>query len=69
VNKYHPDRNKSNKEWAENKFHDINEAFEILYNRNSRAHYDEVYKKGYSLGDAELTFNKFFAEHDFINEE
>lgn len=41
----------------------------MLYNRTSRSHYDEILKKGYSHDDAENTFNRFFQEHDFINED
>lgn len=54
---------------AENQLNDISEAFEVLYNRRSRAHYDEVFRKGYSLHDAESTFSRFFAENDCVNEQ
>lgn len=38
--KYHPDRNQ-NDESAKNKFQEVNEAYNILSNENSRREYDE----------------------------
>lgn len=37
---YHPDKNKTNRKEAESKFNDVNEAYDILSNKNRRAHYD-----------------------------
>jgi DnaJ-class molecular chaperone len=68
ANEWHPDRHKLNKEEAQNKFNEINEAFEVLYNRNNKTHYDEIVHKGYSVEDAQSTFSKFFDDHDFIDE-
>ena len=38
--KYHPDRNLDNKEKAEEKFKEITEAYETLYDDDLRARYD-----------------------------
>ncbi len=39
--RYHPDtQNEDKKEWAEEKFKEINEAYEVLSNEDSRKNYD-----------------------------
>lgn len=45
--KYHPDRNKGDKE-AESKFKEINEAYSVLKDSNTRQQYDTQRKYGFS---------------------
>ena len=40
--KYHPDKNKENKEYYENKFKDISEAYQILGDPSKRKTYDTL---------------------------
>ena len=60
---WHPDRHRENRKGAQEKFHDINEAYEHLSNRNSRQHYDNLLSQKFSIEDANHTFEKFFDEH------
>ncbi len=45
ANKYHPDKNQGNKE-AEDKFKEINEAYQTLSDKNKRAQYDRFGSAG-----------------------
>ncbi|XP_063789914.1 dnaJ homolog subfamily B member 2 isoform X2 [Pseudophryne corroboree] len=46
--KWHPDKNPDNKEFAEKKFKDIAEAYEVLSDVNKRQTYDHYGKSGFS---------------------
>lgn len=50
---WHPDKHQENRRLAEEKFHDIAEAYDVLSDRNSRANYDEILHKGYSMENAQ----------------
>jgi len=56
ASKWHPDKHKEHRKSAELKFQEIAEAFEVLSDRNKRAHYDEILSHEYNLEDAHSTF-------------
>lgn len=62
-NEWHPEKHKTNRKEAEAKFHDINEAYDVLSNHNRRSHYDEVAHKTYTDEDADKTFQRFYEEY------
>jgi DnaJ-class molecular chaperone len=66
--KWHPDKHKEHRKTAENRFKEIAEAFDVLSDRDKRAHYDEILVREYSLADANSTFDRFFNEHGFVDE-
>ena len=47
--KWHPDKHKENRKNAEQKFHDIAEAYECLSDRGSRSHYDQLLQQKFDL--------------------
>lgn len=66
--RWHPDKHREHRKTAEAKFQDISKAFEVLSDRNKRAHYDEMLSRQYSLEDASATFEQFFNEHGIVDE-
>ena len=60
--KYHPDKNPDNKEWANEEFRKIANAYEILSNPEKRKHYDQF---GVSE-DQETTNTKNYNFEDFF---
>ena len=72
--KYHPDKNPSDKELAEENFKKVSEAYEVLSNKEKRQTYDQFGKKGldssgmggggFSRGQAEEIFAQFFGGQD-----
>ena len=71
--KYHPDKNPSEKERAEENFKKVSEAYEVLSNKEKRQTYDQFGKSGlnsagmgggFSRGQAEEIFAQFFGGQD-----
>ena len=61
--KYHPDANsKEKKEWAEEEFKKINEAYEVLSDKEKRANYDNELKKEIEANDESLKNLKIMYE-------
>ena len=66
--KYHPDKNPDNKEFAEKKFKEIAEAYNILSNKEKKEQYDlygESFNNNY-VNPNEL-YNEFFGKDDPFN--
>ncbi|ACF14281.1 chaperone protein DnaJ [Chloroherpeton thalassium ATCC 35110] len=62
--KYHPDKNPNDKE-AENKFKEINEAYEVLSNEEKRARYDRFGHAGVGTSAASDGSNPYAGRGDF----
>lgn len=62
-NEWHPEKHKADRKGAESKFHEINEAYDVLSNQNRRSHYDEVAHRDYTDQDADRTFERFYQEY------
>ena len=65
---WHPDKHRENRGQAEKMFHDIAEAYDVLSNVNSRSTYDKLFRKQYSLEEANSTFERFFEENGMEDE-
>ena len=68
--KYHPDVNPGNKE-AEDKFKEVNEAFQVLGNAEKKAQYDQFGTSAFSQEDlsgfrsANFNFDDLFSDFGF----
>jgi len=68
--KYHPDKNKENKELAEKNFKKVNEAYSVLSNKEQKDIYDKYGKNGLENGggmshaNAHEIFSTFFGNND-----
>lgn len=62
--KYHPDKNLDNKEWAEEKFKNITEAYHVLYDDELRKKYDKCNSDGIISG---LWKMKNYVEEFMVN--
>ncbi len=60
--KYHPDVNKSNAKQSEEKFKEINEAYEILSDPQKRAAYDQYGHAAFQQGRGDNGFNFDFSD-------
>ncbi len=65
--KYHPDTWPQDKTyWAENKFKEITEAYEVLSNNEKRKNYDLKIELNTSLDEK---YNNLYSEHEMLKQE
>ena len=67
--KYHPDANPDDKENAEKKFKEVNEAYEVLSDEKTRREYDQFGKvgsRGQSVNPEDL-FKSMFGRRIWLN--
>lgn len=62
---WHPDRHKDNKEAAEKRFKEINEAYQILSDTNKRQAYDQYGSSAFEPGGAASRGNPFAGSNPF----
>lgn len=64
--KWHPDKNKDNKEEAERRFKEISHAYSIIGDKDKKREYDQMRKGGFSSGGGTGNFRGF---QDFFHDE
>ncbi|HDS46054.1 MAG TPA: molecular chaperone DnaJ [Methanomicrobia archaeon] len=62
--KYHPDLNKESPKEAEEKFKEISEAYEVLYDQQKRANYDRFGPAGVNFGPGGFEWSDFTHYND-----
>ena len=60
--KWHPDRNSDNKEFSENKFKEISEAYQVLSNEEQRIKYDNFGTYNFDFSNPKELFRNFFQD-------
>ena len=64
--KYHPDKNQTNKELAEDKFKEVSEAYEVLSDESKKKNYDIGNNISVSNQNPFDIYNNIFSNHNSI---